>query len=468
MGVLSSRVRSSVSKALAQPKEAVSTVHEYEVASAGDGSCVLKVGDNSVEAVCEMAVKPGDKVAARWSDGAFRVQGNATHPATDDTLAEEVAGDVEELADDVSDLADGLSAEARRAKLAEKAAKDAADEAAGVANAIKQFFWHDGNGAHVSTEADTAEGTFNSLWNSAGLLLRAVSNNLVSLTRSALSFYDGDGNADANIVAQFGKSVARIGKLASSHIVADSDGVGVYGKSGSLSASFGEGVALYDKTGNAIAEISKYSNSVQSSGMISLGADKAAQLYGFNSGTNERAAGLLVGDMAYCDDATVFVSVKSTGGQSYIELTSSASSGQFNVTLRGSDVIKCPAVPAAHTVLAAPPNSSGAAVFRSLEPAHIPELFKVASFTSGTVSLNAGKAKNDVDISVTVPSGYVLAGVVGFSTNHNMAGTVGAIYRNGASKVRAAVTNRTEDTDWTDLKVTAHCLFVRSEVISVS
>ena len=93
-----------------------------------------------------------------------------------------------------------------------------ASEALDVANATKQYFWHDDAGAHVSTEALNPTGPSNSLWNSLGLLIRKAANNLVSITQSAIAFYDGNGNNTSNVVATFGSSGSQVGKTAEPHI----------------------------------------------------------------------------------------------------------------------------------------------------------------------------------------------------------------------------------------------------------
>lgn len=118
-------------------------------------------------------------------------------------------------------------------------ARSVADEALEVAQATGQYFWHDSNGAHVSTDALNPTGASNSLWNSLGLLIRKAANYLVSITQSAIAFYDGNGNAASNITAQFGSSGATIGKTANEHIVIGSGGVEVFTDSSTSVAEFG-------------------------------------------------------------------------------------------------------------------------------------------------------------------------------------------------------------------------------------
>lgn len=98
-----------------------------------------------------------------------------------------------------------------------------AELADGKATTTAQNFWADPAGVHVSTQAGTAAGTYNSLFTSTGLLFRKQSNNLISLTPGALNFYDGSGNATANVVASFGTNALQIGKYTANHVYLDAN-----------------------------------------------------------------------------------------------------------------------------------------------------------------------------------------------------------------------------------------------------
>lgn len=119
-----------------------------------------------------------------------------------------------------------------------------AEEAQSVANATSQYFWHDSNGAHVSTVADDPEGTSNSLWNSLGLLIRKAANILVSITSSAIAFYDGSGNNSSNIVASFGSSGAQIGYTADTHVTVDSNSLDIMDSSTTVASFSGNRIDL--------------------------------------------------------------------------------------------------------------------------------------------------------------------------------------------------------------------------------
>lgn len=95
-----------------------------------------------------------------------------------------------------------------------------ASEAADIANATGQYFWHDANGAHVSTEENNPEGERNSIWNSLGMLFRKGATNLLAVLAGGASgtdpkgiaVYDGQGNSESNIVSQFTSEGVTIGR----------------------------------------------------------------------------------------------------------------------------------------------------------------------------------------------------------------------------------------------------------------
>lgn len=84
-----------------------------------------------------------------------------------------------------------------------------AQDAEDIASATNQHFWSDTNGIHVSTDAEDPAGARNILINSLGILLRKLGNTLVSISETAIAFFDGSGNQ----VASFGSSGAVIGQI---------------------------------------------------------------------------------------------------------------------------------------------------------------------------------------------------------------------------------------------------------------
>ena len=118
------------------------------------------------------------------------------------------------------------------------------NEAVEIAEAINQHFWYDDNGAHVTDETqdewfdaiadDFSDGKahHNILINSLGLLLRTALNNLVSLSKSAIAFYDGLGNSAGNILASFGKYGIQLRSDGKNRVDINRNGLSVYDDSG--------------------------------------------------------------------------------------------------------------------------------------------------------------------------------------------------------------------------------------------
>lgn len=119
-----------------------------------------------------------------------------------------------------------------------------ANEALIIAEATNQHFWHRstdpdadgaGTGAFVTdeeqdgflqaiaagTEPTAARPLHNLLMNAEGILLRAAKRVRAAFSPSGIAFYDGQGNAAANVVAAFGKDGAQIGASGQSHIEMD-------------------------------------------------------------------------------------------------------------------------------------------------------------------------------------------------------------------------------------------------------
>lgn len=111
-----------------------------------------------------------------------------------------------------------------------------AGNAEDVANATKQYFWDDTGGVHISSEPDAPTATRNMLLNSLGMLFRRGANNLLALltgTNPSVNIYDGRGNADSNVLAQFAASGVRIGKSGQTNIQIAPDQVEMTAPNGS-------------------------------------------------------------------------------------------------------------------------------------------------------------------------------------------------------------------------------------------
>ena len=142
----------------------------------------------------------------------------------------------------------------------------AVNEAAAVAEATNQHFWHRvtdpdsdmaGTGAFVTDEeqetflAAIKAGTepteqrplHNLLMNAEGILLRAAKRIRAAFLPSGVAFYDGQGNEPSNIVARFGRFLSRIGYEHGRHIDMTTSGMEVFDGTDSL-ALFGEEVRI--------------------------------------------------------------------------------------------------------------------------------------------------------------------------------------------------------------------------------
>lgn len=128
-------------------------------------------------------------------------------------------------------------------------AKTTADEAAAVAAAVGQHFWHDTRGAHVTEEEredyETQASGFQQLMTSIGTLLTRAVNGIEYLlrsdTQSGMAIYDGtctadDANLAQHMVASFTADGAQIGK---------SDGVHVAQHFNEMSMSDGSGAKFF-------------------------------------------------------------------------------------------------------------------------------------------------------------------------------------------------------------------------------
>lgn len=128
------------------------------------------------------------------------------------------------------------------ASTAADAAEQAATEAAEIAAAVGQHVWNDTDGQHV-TEAEkdaflqTPSGR-NILMNALGILLRDALVNLVQLSRSGMSIYDGQGNAASNVVAQFTQNLISLSPQADS--ATDTASIELFDGQGLIECIFGQ------------------------------------------------------------------------------------------------------------------------------------------------------------------------------------------------------------------------------------
>ena len=155
-----------------------------------DGTVWVTTGDGTEApaSTCAAGVEVGDVVSVSWSGAQMGVVGNASDPAAGTSTVDTVR------------------------KVAAAAGR-LAEDAKSIAEATGQFFWHDDNGAHVSTEKGNPTGSRNALWNSLGMLFRAGATNLLAIvagSNSGIDVYDGDGNTTDNVVASLRKNALKL------------------------------------------------------------------------------------------------------------------------------------------------------------------------------------------------------------------------------------------------------------------
>lgn len=180
------------------------------------GRAYADVNGTEVPVDSGVGSRPGQLIVLRFADGRALSLGNVSDPPNNDyaRIAQEKAEEAESIANEVGE----------------------------VARATGQHFWYDENGAHVTEQEMLAhlveaQGA-NLLLNALGIILRTAQVNdghsyqlnLASLTPGAVTFFDGEGNETANIMAYFGSDGARIGKTTpgSNYITIDPDSIGFW------------------------------------------------------------------------------------------------------------------------------------------------------------------------------------------------------------------------------------------------
>ena len=213
-------------------------------------------------------VKQGDTVLIRIEGGKAYIDGSTSEPSIGNGRLMQVAEPIAREAQEASELA------RETGERVEETVR-AVEEAAEIATAVGQHFWsrdedaHSdgaGTGAFVTDETrdeflSAAEDGFpdlsdehphhNLLMNSLGMLIRTALKNLTSITRSAITFFDGTGNEAANVTAMFGKDGAQVGSSTSVHSNMSAEG---------FSISDGEGVKSFDVSGVSQREIVNWSS----------------------------------------------------------------------------------------------------------------------------------------------------------------------------------------------------------------
>lgn len=242
MARISPKTTWKLAKAIKGRRKAEATKSGSAKVSKVDGSGTVWVRptgsstDVPVNGASVAYAKVGDTVTYETGDGRLKLTGNSTDPAVGAEGAKAVASAVVDIA------TKPIMRKATEASDASAAAQRAAAAAKAITDAIGQFFWHDTNGAHVSTEEGNPDATQNTIWNSLGMLFRKGTYNVLAVVTGqdpGIDVYDGTGNAGSNIIAAFHGSGARIGPEDGTHVSIDSDSMDVMGDDEAVLATFG-------------------------------------------------------------------------------------------------------------------------------------------------------------------------------------------------------------------------------------
>lgn len=178
-----------------------------------DGSTVwVKLAGSDIETPIKRTIdaKAGDSVQVRVSGGTAWINGNQTAPPTDDTLAREAKQKAEENTRTLETTTQVLEGVQK------------------IAGNTNQYFWHvqsgGDTGAHITEKpqdefvADPTNGGGNLLARSNGIAVRNGLAELATFDDSGVAFYDGNGSAAANVLASFGDSGMRVGRVGYTNI----------------------------------------------------------------------------------------------------------------------------------------------------------------------------------------------------------------------------------------------------------
>lgn len=302
MARISPKTTWKLAKAIKGRRKAEATKSGSAKVSKVDGSGTVWVRptgsstDVPVNGASVADAKVGDTVTYETGDGRLKLTGNSTDPAVGANGAKAVASAV------VEEVSKPIMRKATEASDASAAAQRAAAAAKAITDAIGQFFWHDTNGAHVSTEEGNPDAAQNTIWNSLGMLFRkGVFNVLAVVTGSdpGVDIYDGTGNASSNILAAFHGSGARIGRENGYHTVVEESRFGIEYDSDKLFDVNADGTTVSIYAGGSTKAVGvKYTNAYVE-GMLAW----------FKSGCTISNGGVLDPD----GNATVYTAVLQSG-----------------------------------------------------------------------------------------------------------------------------------------------------------
>lgn len=222
---------------------------------------------------CLMPVSEGDLVRVLVQDGhpvAVGCDGGGDRMSVAIGEADAKAGSAQSAADAADAKADEAKADAAKAAVVAAEANQAAAEAEALAAATSQHFFADDSGIHVAEEEGNAAAGHNILINALGMLIRRGAAALVSITESAVAFFDGAGNGEANQTAMFGRSSARIGRLSEGYTRITPTGVVVYSPSKASGTLFADEAPVLQPVGDTAVSGGSWSGHASASAGAAL------------------------------------------------------------------------------------------------------------------------------------------------------------------------------------------------------
>lgn len=238
---------------------------------------------------------PGDTVQVRVADGAAWLVGNRTAPPTDDTTARRAQRTATE-ADKTATMA-----------------QTTADEAQETADKIRQHFWTDDDGAHITEvtqeeyEADPTAAGGNLLARSDGVAVRKGTKELATMTKDGFDAKTYDSGDNEVVIAHLGYgpgvdshgTIAKapyytVGKRRATSITID--GITYQPNIGNWSVAFG-----YGNIASAYSALVTGQNNVSNGGGSFVGGN-----YSVSNGKNNIVFGEEVSAGSVCRDTAIF------------------------------------------------------------------------------------------------------------------------------------------------------------------
>lgn len=292
------------------------------------------VNDNVAEISTGVPVRQGDRVLIAIVDGEPTVV--SAEGAGDELGAkiEQASNQIEKASDRISSMSAAVAESAKVAADAKQGAADAAeiadaastaaskaqttaDTASATAKATASHFWLDAAGqANVSTDAGTVETGHSVTIGAKGIIQRLAGKLMMSLTKTALSFYLGD-----------------VAKLAAQYTP---DGMDVYAAGRLLSSFNGQGAVFFDGTSDSPTTANVTASFGSDGAIIGKESGMHAALSASEFDIRSGSAGVFAAGILHTTDTTDKLGDNPSAGASYT--LSHAPASAPRVYLRYDDV----------------------------------------------------------------------------------------------------------------------------------